>query len=356
MPITYGGAGAVANNDTAATALNVPYPSGIVAGDVLVLNVGVASATVATLPSGWIAGGVSSSSGGNSPSERIMVKIATGSETGSLAVTTASATSRGIMLRFSGVDNTTPIDGTGSTTASATATASHVLPSITTTVSGCALVAMAVAQTPGGTWTTPTTQGGTWTELAETTGVAPSTTVQINIWSGSGATGTVTMTRSSSVRGCAGMLALRPAAAAGTVYQVSGTVAGTSTTSGTATARYAVAGAVAGTSTVSGSVFARYAATGTVAATSGISGSVTRVPRVYSVSGTVAAVSAVSGSVTVMGAAPRVLSAVALPPRFAVRALSDRYSARPPDDRFTIRTMAPRYSAATKTRYDVRSL
>lgn len=210
MAITFVAAGTVALNDTAATTLNVPYPSGIQAGDVIAMPLGVNSATLPTIPSGWLAGGVSSTSGGSAPSERIILKVCTGSESGSQAVTTPSATSRGQMLLFRGVDNTTPLDNSGSVTASATATQTYALPSMTTTVPGCALVLVGVANAPGGTWTSPTSPG-TFIETAETTGATPSTGIQYLIWSGSGATGTVNYTRSTNVRGCTGMLALRPA-------------------------------------------------------------------------------------------------------------------------------------------------
>lgn len=133
----------------------------------------------------------------------------------------------------------------------------------------------------------------------------------------------------------------RPVAAAappaGTVYQVTGTVAATSAVAGTVNLVVAV--------------------TGTVGAVSGVSGNVTRAPRIYSVTGIVAAVSSVSGSVTVVGAQPRQLASVAVAPRYAVRAIGTRYDARTiTDARYVIRTMPPRHSAADKPRYAVRSL
>lgn len=211
MVIALAQVGTVAEVNAAATSIAPAFPrTGAVAGDVYVAWVTVAATTVPDLPAGWIAGGVSSTSGGNAPSERIYVKVATGSEPSTQTFTHASATSRAQILRFTGVDTTTPIDGAGDTTASATATNTYTL-SITTSVAGCALIALGCANAPGGTWTTPTTQGNTWTEVAETTGAVPSTGVQVNVWAGSGATGTVSLLRSTSVRGCSGMLALRPA-------------------------------------------------------------------------------------------------------------------------------------------------
>lgn len=206
MPISLDRTGTVAENNSAATVLSVPYPTGSVAGKLLVLKVGVASATVADLPAGWIAGGVSSASGGNAPSERIMVRPLTGTLSGSLAVTTASATSRGFMELWSGVDLDNPIVD-GSFTASATATTTYVLPAVDCPVPGCALTAMAVANRPGGTWSPP----AGWTENAETTGANPSTGSAWIVLSSAGSSGTVSMVGSTNVRGCAGMIALRPA-------------------------------------------------------------------------------------------------------------------------------------------------
>lgn len=254
MPITFIAAGTVALNNTAATTLSVPYPAGIQAGDVIAMPVGVNSATIATLPSGWLAGGVSSASGGNAPSERIMLKVCTGTESGSVNVTTASATSRGQMLLFRGVDNTTPLDNAGSVTASATATTTYALPSMTTTAPGAALILVGVANTVGGTWTSPTSPGA-FIETAETTGAIPSMGVQYLIWSGSGATGTVNYARSTNVRGCTGMLALRPASTS--------TPPGQSSGGGT----WAFAGSGSGTKSVRSSGSGVFAFVGTGSAT-----------------------------------------------------------------------------------------
>lgn len=256
MPITFVSAGTVALNDAAATTLNVPYPSGIQAGDVIAMPIGVNSATLPAIPSDWLAGGVSSTSGGSAPAERIILKVCTGTETGSVAVTTPSATSRGQMLLFRGVDNATPIDNAGSTTASATATASYSLPSMTTTLPGVAIVLVGVANAPGGTWTSPTSPGA-FTETAETTGAIPSTGIQYLIWSGSGATGTVTYGRSTSVRGCTGMLALRPAvtstppgqSSGSGIFQFVGTGSGAATRRAPGSSVFTFAGSGAGRTT-----------------------------------------------------------------------------------------------------------
>lgn len=243
MAITLEQSGTVAENDAAATTLNVAYPTtGLAADDVWVLIVGVNSAMQSTLPAGWTSGIAVTGGGGTSPALRIAVKVATGSESGSLAVTTPSATSRGQLLRFRGVDTTNVLDVAGTTVGASTAATSQDIPSLTTTTTGVALVAAASANAPGGTWTTPASQGGGWTETAETSGATPSTGIEALVWSGSGATGTVTMTRSSNVRFCAGMVALRPATG-GAITGSGAATAAAATSGGAGAVRVAGSGA-----------------------------------------------------------------------------------------------------------------
>lgn len=84
-----------------------------------------------------------------------------------------------------------------------------------------------------------------------------------------------------------------------TVHQVSGTVAATSTTSGAPTARLGAAGTVAAVSTTAGAPTSRQGVAGAVAVTSTTAGSPT---SKQGASGTVAATSTTSGAVTVIRA------------------------------------------------------
>lgn len=292
MAITYQGIGTIGANSSAATTLNVPYPSGIQAGDVMVLVANVDSTTAPSLPSGWTAGVNYTAVSTQVPSGRVAVKVATGSESGNLAVTTPSATGNGYILLFRGVDNTTPIDVAGTTVSPASAT-TYNIPTLTTSRTGVALVAGGTANGPGGSWSTITAPA-TMTEVVDTTNaVVPVMAVDYLIWSGSGATGTVPIIRSSSLRGCGWMIALRPAA---TQQAVSGTVAGTSDTSATVALQAAVAGTAAASSGVSA---APAAVMGVSGATAAVAAASLAAMLLAPVSGTtVAAVSDVSGTAT----------------------------------------------------------
>ena len=84
---------------------------------------------------------------------------------------------------------------------------------------------------------------------------------------------------------------------ASTTYQVTGTVAATSTTAGAVTGRAAASGSIPATSSAAGSVAARMAAAGAAAAVTTTVGSATLVKP--GMAGTVAAVSGLAGDVTV---------------------------------------------------------
>lgn len=208
MAIAYLGTGTAAAGST--TPLAVPYPSPVGAGDGMVLLMTGGSASFPTLPGGWTAG-VSANSGGSSPYAYIAVKIATGSESGSLSVTMPAFAAKGQILRFGGVDQTTPLDVAGTTYSNSAAATAYDLPTLTTTKAGAALVALGSANASTGTWTNPTAPANSWTKLTDNPTLVPSTYVGYLIWTGSGATGTVNLTRSTSIRGAGGLIALRPA-------------------------------------------------------------------------------------------------------------------------------------------------
>lgn len=210
MAITYQGAGTAAANTTAGTSLSVAYPASISAGDVIVLVIGCSNATAPTNPTGFTSQ-LSGTSGGSSPSFRISTKVADGSETGSISVGTPSSTSQGRMLLFRGVDNTTPIDVTGTTFGSSTAVSPYAIPTLTTTTTGATLVYYGMGNAATGSWTPPSGPAA-FTEVWDSITITPKSTAGYLIWSSSGATGTVNLTPSASVRGGAGMIALRPAA------------------------------------------------------------------------------------------------------------------------------------------------
>lgn len=210
MAITYQGAGAAAANTVAATTLNVAYPASIAANDVLVLSVTTNSTTAATTPGGWTGpAGATGAGTGGSPAFRMAYTLATGSESGTLAVTTPSATSQGWMFLLRGVNTANPIDVT-TTAFSTTGATAYNIPTVTTTMTGVALVYCGAGNSSAGSWTPPTVPAA-FTEVYDVITASPKSTGGYLIWSGSGATGTVNLVSSASVRGAAGMLAFRPA-------------------------------------------------------------------------------------------------------------------------------------------------
>ena len=95
------------------------YPAGITAGDLLLMWITRSSSTPPTLPSGWTAeptlGTVTS--GGSSPSGRWCYKVATGSESGSVTVTTNA---KAQILVFRGIDTSAPFADVDSYSSSTT--------------------------------------------------------------------------------------------------------------------------------------------------------------------------------------------------------------------------------------------
>lgn len=245
MAITYQGAGTTAANTVAATTLAVPYPASIQAGDVLVLVVGV-SGVAPTNPAGFTSA-ITTNSGGSTPAYRVSYKVATGSESGSLNVTTPSQTSQGRMFLFRGVDQTTPIDVAGTIFGSSTAVSAYNIPTLTTTTTGVTLVSVGIANAASGTFTPPTVPAA-FTEVWDAIATTPGITTDYLIWSGSGATGTINLVHSSAVRGAAGVIALRPASTA--PGQGSGT--GTWTFTGAGAGSRAPVGSGAGSWTFTG--------------------------------------------------------------------------------------------------------
>lgn len=211
MPIGTPVAGTLVTSS--ASPLAVPYPASPAAGDLLVMHVTCTAATMPTQPAGWLTALTSQSgTGAQSPGAGVFYRVSDGTESGTISVTTG-ATNKGQMWKISDVDTTTPLDTTPVTTKFTTGTA-YTLTSITTTVVNCMLMTFGVANAASGTWTPPTTQGGGWAEIQDDA-VNVSSGIHWKIWTGSGATGTVDLVRSTSLRGHGIHLALRPAAVTG---------------------------------------------------------------------------------------------------------------------------------------------
>lgn len=107
--------------ESSATNVTVPYPSGIVSGELLVAHITNSLASIiATPPSGWTLATAHNNSTASSASQAVFHRRADGTETGSVVFSShASSTGRvtGVMSRWSSV-NTTPFDASGTTAAS----------------------------------------------------------------------------------------------------------------------------------------------------------------------------------------------------------------------------------------------
>lgn len=201
---------ATATEDAAATTHNISYPTGpILAGDrlVLLLATGGATATVVTTPGGWTQDTQFAANGSTgSPSVAVYDTIATGSESGSLTVTTTSTTVSGQILAFRGTDTTLAVDVLG--TNDATGTTSTPTISGTVPVDGSALVMLSA----GNNLTLTATPPGGWTETADRVASSRrSWEVAYLLGASAGATGSIGPTYSGSTRYCMVLLALRPA-------------------------------------------------------------------------------------------------------------------------------------------------
>ena len=142
MAIAFGSTGTRLLIGTAASTWNVAYPSGIAAGDLLVLHIitnGGAVTSSSLTGAGWTV--VYNEATVSNPKGGLYYKIASGSESGTLAVTVGSTTGNAVMYRYTGVDPTTPLNGTATSVSDNTAASTtSVIPSITTTVANTYLV------------------------------------------------------------------------------------------------------------------------------------------------------------------------------------------------------------------------
>lgn len=274
--------GSVSNTPTLASRTNstITAPTGITNGDLLVAvlhvgNTGAAALTV-TPPSGFTAVTNSPSTHRKANdnyniSTHVFRKVAS-SEAGNYTFTHTTADTEGYMYRLTGADTTTPIDvnpavqnavapSNGSTT---------TYPTLTTVTNGAFIIfAESDWDGPGTaspTGTTPTIsvrrQGSiTWIgdgTLATAGATGARTRANIN---GNGTT-LVTYAPWTSI-----VVAIRPAASGGTVFNDSVTEAATATESDSAVATFAVSRSEAGTATDSPSSTAVFSASNTETAT-----------------------------------------------------------------------------------------
>ncbi len=192
--------------------LDVPTPSGIEAGDVLIAAIAIRPSTATiTPPAGWTLIRRTDATGGASNSLATYRRIASASEPGTYRWTFSESTgSAGAIACFRGADETSPIDvENGTDTASAL---THTTPDVTTTVARTMLVT-AYGYSSSATWTPP----GGMSEIVDTASLPPnqatgiSLSVNYELVTGVGATGTRTATAATdSDTGNAHAIALSP--------------------------------------------------------------------------------------------------------------------------------------------------
>ncbi|MFM9006540.1 MAG: hypothetical protein ACKOSR_13735, partial [Flavobacteriales bacterium] len=201
---------------TTGTTLTINKPTGVVAGDVMLVNISQLgnSGTDASL-TGWTLSQAVTipTTGGASNGRRAMVlyKVAGGSEPTSYSFTLGSGVSSaaGGIVAFSGVDNAAPIDASGSYTTS-TGSTTVSAPTITTQTANAAVIMFgAAAANP--TWSAwAATNPSSLTELYENAnGTSASVGAAWAIRTTAGATGGATATLSNSQRNAGVLIALR---------------------------------------------------------------------------------------------------------------------------------------------------
>lgn len=213
MAIAFGAAGTLLNVTTATTTFSVAYPAGITAGQLLVLFISSnGGAPSATPPTGWTEVFREASTVTN-PRGALYIKVATGSESGTLAVTMTSTTGCARMFRYTGVDTTTPQDATRTIVENSGTTVAHViLPSITTVTAGAMLVFVG-SWNSGSRTATPPAGATERSDFIADGGTAKAGSINDEIVASAGATGTRTITSSSAtgIANWGAMMALRPA-------------------------------------------------------------------------------------------------------------------------------------------------
>jgi hypothetical protein len=203
--------GATLNATTSRTAFDVPYPPSVTSTDVLVVEL-VTNGGAVTPPAGWTQVYAPTIS---NPRGWFGYKRASGTESGSLRVTTQSTTGVAKMWKVSGVNLTTPLTATSTSVQATSATDSTVdIPSTTTSVSGALLFMTGGANSGAVTFTGPLGSNEA-IDSAQAGATAKSAFAYYQAQSAAGASGAKRVTLSSARAQWGAMLALRPAATSG---------------------------------------------------------------------------------------------------------------------------------------------
>jgi len=278
------------------TSIAVPVPSGVSAGDIVIVCLYVETTGTVTPPAGFTQkSSASTTASGQAHTARIFWKRATGSDSGTYTFSwSGTVYHASASMRVSGGTASGDPFGSAINTAvnnSGTGTTTPAPSSLTPSTDYCLLVFFGTSYY-GGPWTPPST----WTERVDNS-YPP--TLATKSQTTATATGSVSATTAASAVGRTGSVGyLLPAAA---TYSVSGTSAVVSGSSGNVTVISIpqLSGASEVVSGASGNItIAHYGVSGTAAIVSGTSGAIT---SILQVSGTSEVVSDAIGSVRVTG-------------------------------------------------------
>ena len=153
MAIAYVSGGNLGEGQSGGSTKTVAAPSGIVAGNLLVMIFfGHNVTTISTRPSGW--SNAITQDQGSDGTLIVEYKVAVAGDVGATSYTwelSAGAGGMSAMVQYSGVDETAPIHVSNSTSTSSGT--SHTTPTITPTVDGCMILSVFGFDGPAGnTW------------------------------------------------------------------------------------------------------------------------------------------------------------------------------------------------------------
>ena len=257
------------------TSAVIPYPTGVTAGELLLVVVTESASTASTTnPGGWTLARAQNGPT-SSPSTSVWYKIAAGTESGSVTFTTNATAGRvtGTMTRWSGVDNTTPMDATAVGANSGTASTFNT-PTITT-VTANAMLVHAVSINASSSADIDTPSGMTMVTGSTGTGRRQRVLSQVQATAGASGTKTFSLNPTTPTLQWAGItVAMRPAAGGAEAYTKAGDLSATGTLGAAVTQGFTAAGTLSTSGTLSATVgtnaFSRsgiLGATGTLSAT-----------------------------------------------------------------------------------------
>jgi hypothetical protein len=182
-------------------------------GDVIVAEI-ASSGTAITPPSGWTQ--IYATALAMNPRQWVGLRVIDGTEGADFTWTAGAVAMSGCIQPCTGVDNTTPQDVTATTyEINDTLATTILLPTLTPTMAGTGLITCGAANSASVTFTKPANIGSdAFTEVYDSA-ASKSSTMDTMVYSGTSATGTVTITLSLSRARCGALVALRPAAGGG---------------------------------------------------------------------------------------------------------------------------------------------